>query len=276
MQTSEPSASYEVRLALAKPFQAGWILSFLGKRALPGLEAVNNQSYTRRLGVHEISMTVEANHILLQMPTALSDQQADITARVNRLFDLQAESAIIDNHLRQHPVLGEWVAEAPGIRVPGVWDPFEGAVKAILGQQVSLMRSIVLAARLMSLFGTTAESFPSPKVLATADVSAIGMPGVRGEAVRQLARLVLDRGPQWLLDVEAVGSLAIKGIGPWTKAYLAMRISKDADAFPASDWVVCKMLGVNARTAMKMAEAWRPFRAYAVMHLWRIAHNNTA
>lgn len=273
MPINQSSENYEIRLALAQPFQAEWILSFLDKRALPGLEIVNNQSYIRRLDAHDISITAATDHMLLQMPMALSDRQADIEAQASRLFDLQAESSVIDAHLCQDPVLGELVLDAPGIRVPGVWDPFEGAVKAILGQQVSLERSIALAGRLMALFGTAAEPFPSPEILATADVSSVGIPGIRGEAIRQLARLVLDHGSQWLLDAEAVGNLTIKGIGPWTKAYLAMRISKDADAFPASDWAVCKMLGVNAGTAMKMAEAWRPFRAYAVMHLWRAKQN---
>lgn len=266
-QQDRTSGGAEFALALPPPLHLNWLLSFLGKRALPGVERVEGRVYQRCLDGHWIRVAAEAKTLRLHIPHALAMRHQEIIKNVGRLFDLAAPSADIDRHLRRDARLAVLVRQASGLRVPGVWDNFEGALKAILGQQVSLARSIILAGKLMQRFGEGAV--PSPEALVSADVSAIGIPGSRGEAIRQCARLVMEQGPDKLSDASWLRQLKIKGIGPWTKEYCAMRLAKDPDAFPASDWVIRKVLGANAKQAIQIAEPWRPYRAYAVMHLWR-------
>ena len=258
-----------LRLPTREPFNADWVFSFLARRALPGLESVQGHTYRRRVGDHHIAVSRRDQALWLEIPGALADQTADILARVRRMFDLDADPQAIESHLLRFPVFAPRVCAARGIRVPGVWDSFEGAVRAILGQQVSIDRATDLAAKLVERFSS--GGFPSPAVLADADVAAIGIPGARAAAVRHLARAVLERDDTFLLDPPTARNtlLGIDGIGPWTAEYVAMRIARDPDAFPASDWAVRKVLGANARDALRRAEPWRPWRAYAVMHLWR-------
>lgn len=267
-RTPEDTSRVRLRLPTREPFHADWVFSFLARRALPGLERVDGHSYRRRIDRHFISVSRQDGALWLEVSDALADKTADILARVRRMFDLDADPEAIESHLLGFPELASARA-ARGIRVPGVWDGFEGAVRAILGQQVSIDRATDLAARLVEAFGD--GGFPPPAALANADIAMIGIPGTRAAAVRHLARAVLDRGDTFLLDPPAAREnlLGIRGIGPWTAEYVAMRVARDPDAFPASDWAVRKALGANARCAQQRAEPWRPWRAYAVMHLWR-------
>lgn len=263
------SSRISLRMPTREPFNADWVFSFLGRRALPDLENVHGHTYRRRVGGHCISVSRQDGALWLEVPDALADGTANVLARVRRVFDLDADPDAIDSHLLESPRCARWVRAAPGIRVPGTWDAFEGAVRAVLGQQVSIDRATDLAARLVDRFGT--GGFPAPEALASADVATIGIPGARAAAVRYLARAVLERGDAFLLDPPAAREilLRINGIGPWTAEYVAMRVARDPDAFPASDWAVRKVLGANARDALRRAAPWRPWRAYAVMHLWR-------
>ena len=263
------STRITLRMPTREPFNANWVFSFLGRRALPGVENVHGYTYRRRVGADRVSVSRRDGALWLEMPGALADGTADVLARVRRVFDLDADPDAIDSHLLQSPGSAPWVRVAPGIRVPGAWDAFEGTVRAILGQQVSIDRATDLATRLIERFGT--GGFPAPEALASADVGAIGIPGTRAAAVRLLARAVLERGDAFLLDPPAAREtlLRIDGIGPWTAEYVAMRVARDPDAFPSSDWAVRKVLGANARDTLRRAAPWRPWRAYAVMHLWR-------
>ena len=175
---------------------------------------------------------------------------------------------MIDDHLARHPALARRVHDAPGVRVPGTWDPFEGAVRAILGQQVSVARATTLAGLLCARFGD--DSFPDAPTLAEVDVAEIGLPRMRGRAISAVAARVANEGTDWLENAEELraGLLEIPGIGPWTAEYAAMRIARDPDAFPDTDWGVVKALGVKGAAAREWAESLRPWRAYAVMHLW--------
>ena len=150
----------------------------------------------------------------------------------------------------------------------GSGSPFEGAVRAILGQQVSVARATVLAANLCERFG--GGLFPSAEVLARAEVAAIGMPGTRGRAVSKVAERVADEGDAWLTKPDTLrsGFADIPGVGPWTTEYTAMRVARDPDAFPDTDWGVFKALGCKGRAAREWAEPCRPWRAYATMVLW--------
>ncbi|MGH7789571.1 MAG: DNA-3-methyladenine glycosylase family protein, partial [Candidatus Binatia bacterium] len=187
-------------------------------------------------------------------------------------------------HLRRSPALRPLVDAAPGLRVPGAWDPFELAVRAILGQQVTVKGATTLAGRLAAAFGRPVDCgdglthvFPTAAVLAEADVAALGMPRARAETVRALARavangsLVLD-APLGLDDA-LTRLCAVPGIGPWTAQYVAMRAFGEPDAFPAGDLGLRSALGngggpLAEAAVVRAAEAWRPWRAYAALHLW--------
>lgn len=256
-------------VSVRDPFNASILFSFLEGRSVPGIEAVTGKRYRRRL---EGDVWIEAEMIeralQVRIPPPAAARAPGIIARLRRLFDVDAEPDAIDGHLAKVPKLAPLVNAQPGIRVPGVWDPFEGAVRAVLGQQVSVARATHLAAVLCERFG--AGGFPDARTLADAEVAAIGLPGMRGRAISAIARKVVDEGVGWLEDAESLraGFLEIPGLGPWTAEYAAMRVGRDPDAFPDSDWGVVKALGLKGAAARQWAEPCRPWRAYAVMHLW--------
>ena len=265
-------------LPTSRPYNAPHVFGFLEARALPGLEAVEGLEYRRRLprqdgGSVWLQVSWRDDAPRLHLPEKAAGPPSEWVARVRRLFDLDAHSVLIDRHLGADPLLAPWVQAAPGLRVPGAWDGFETAVRAVLGQQVSVARATQLAARLMQRFGD--GSFPCAKRLRDADVAAIGMPGQRGKAVRALAAAAADGSLDLREGADGPSLRAalcnLPGIGPWTAAYIALRVAKDADAFPAGDWVVRKVLNATTAGAAKRAAAWSPWRAYALMHLWHRA-----
>ena len=269
--------SLTLRLPVRLPYNRDWVFGFLGKRALAGMESVADFEYRRRLATDPttgrqgwLSVRWENEALNVSVPGEAGVDLADCLRRVRRLFDLDADSQAIDEQLNQDVLLGPWVMAAPGLRVPGAWDGFETAVRAILGQQVSVARATELAAKLIDRYGN--GSFPGPDCLAAVTPAEIGMPGNRGRAISALAeavvsgRLVLDESVD---NAQLQAELcAIPGIGPWTAAYAGMRIAKDPDAFPESDWVVLKMLDGTPAQVRRRAEDWSPWRAYAVMYLW--------
>ena len=264
-----------LRLALSEPYHDGWVLPFLKLRAIPRLESVSANIYRRRLASgEEVAAERIAGALRISLPAVAIGETANILARMRRLFDLTADPAAIDSHLATVPRLAPLVRAVPGIRVPGAWDAFEGAVRAVLGQQVSVQRATVLAQRLCERFGDGA--FPSAAALADAEVAALGMPGSRGQAISAIARRVTACGDAWLRDPDALRQAfaQIHGLGPWTTEYAAMRVGGDTDAFPDSDWGVWKVLGVKGAAARRWAEPCRPWRAYATMQLWHSRSNN--
>lgn len=260
-------SSRSFHLPVERPYHAGWVMGFLAGRAIGGIESVQGNRYRRRLA-EDVWLEAELTDRGLRVDVPAAGTEFDVAQRVRTLFDLDAPASTIDAHLAKHPDLADEVAKSPGIRVPGFWDPLEGAVRAILGQQVSVARATKLASVLCERFGGGA--FPSAAALARADVASIGMPGVRGRAVATIAARVAEEGDAWLLNAEALraGFAEIRGVGPWTTEYAAMRIARDPDAFPDTDWGVFKALGVKGRPAREWADRCRPWRAYATMLLW--------
>ena len=257
------------RIPLRKPYNRALLLGFLEGRTQGGGEAVSGTVYRRRLAPEAwVEADIGEDDVRVTMPRQFDDRTDDLLLRMRRLLDLDADGAVIDGHLVTHPELAVRVEANPGIRVPGVWDPFEGVVRAILGQQVSVARATNLAEALCDQFG--GGEFPSPQALAVAEVAALGMPGTRGRAISQVAQRVADEGDGWLRDADSLrhGFVEIRGLGPWTAEYAAMRVSKDPDAFPDSDWGVFKALGFKGKAAREWAEPCRPWRAYATMLLW--------
>ncbi|HER27358.1 MAG TPA: DNA-3-methyladenine glycosylase 2 family protein, partial [Rhodospirillales bacterium] len=197
--------------------------------------------------------------------------------------DLDADSSVIDDQLAHDPVLVVLLKARPGLRVPGAWDAFEISVRAILGQQVSVAAARTFATRLLQAHGQPIEKgtlthlFPMPENLVEADLSSIGLTSRRAQTIRQLAQAFA----QGRLDLSAANGLdeaekmlcAVPGIGPWTAQYIAMRALSDPDAFPVGDLALLRAINrhgenLTAKSLAARAEDWRPWRAYAALHLW--------
>jgi AraC family transcriptional regulator of adaptative response / DNA-3-methyladenine glycosylase II len=192
------------------------------------------------------------------------------------MFDLDADMAAVHAVLGQDPLLARALARRPGLRVPCGWDGFEVAVRAILGQQISVAAATTIAGRLVTACGGV---FPTPEVLADARLETLGVPKTRSSALRALARAARDgridfRSGQRLDDF-VTRLVALPGIGPWTAHYLALRGLGHPDAFPAGDLVLQQILGRGRRLTERETEArsqrWRPWRAYAVLQLWHVS-----
>lgn len=249
-----------LRLDYRPPLDWPALLAFLGPRAFPGVERVEADTWRRHVTLDghtgEVVVRPDPGRPALRAEVApeLLPVLMPLTARLRRLFDLDARPDAVTATLGRDPLLAPSVARRPGLRVPGGFDPFEVALRAVVGQQVSVAAATTLAGRLVARAG---GRLPTPAALATADLDAIGMPARRVETLRAVAAR-FAAGREDLDD--------LPGIGPWTRAVVALR-SGDPDAFPASDLGVRKALG-SPDEALRRAEAWRPFRAYAVLHLW--------
>jgi len=255
---------------LLQPYPTDWVMTFLARRAIPGHEYVDDAGVFRRRLAPDRWLEAWVDDSTLRVRVPAGCDRADSLARVRRIFDADLEPAPMLAHLAKSKRLAPFVAAKPGLRVPGAWDGFELAVRAILGQQVSVERMTRLTQILIERYGD--GGFPGAAVLARENPAGIGLPGARGRAIQELARRVAagDLEVSARMDHAALRDAlcAIPGIGPWTAQYVAMRAGRDADAFPDSDWVVLKVLDTTAAGARKLAEPWRPWRAYALMYLW--------
>jgi len=275
------AAGLTLRLGYRRPFDWTRLLGFLATRAVPGVEDVDVAAgvYRREVRLGELAgaLTVRDDAakacLRVELGSSLAGGAMAIAARLRALFDLDAHPLEIADALGADRRLAAAVRAHPGLRVPGAFDGFEVAVRAILGQQVSVRAASTLAGRLVARHG---GAFPAPQALAAApigDVAAIGMPATRAAALIALGaatargELRLDRAADPAATTAALE--ALPGVGPWTAQYVAMRALAWPDAFPAGDLVVRKALGgLTAREADRRAEPWRPWRAYAVLHLW--------
>jgi 3-methyladenine DNA glycosylase/8-oxoguanine DNA glycosylase len=205
-----------------------------------------------------------------------------VIERARRVFDLGADPAVIREHLRRDRELRPWVDRCPALRVPGAWNGFELAMRAIIGQQISVAAATTITGRVASRWGEPLGDgrhivFPRPETLVDADLASIGVPRARGETLRLLARavasgaVVLEPGADPAAVREAL--LAIPGIGEWTAQYVALRALGEPDAFPASDLGLLRSPAVagigGPRELLERAEQWRPWRGYAAIVLWR-------
>ena len=294
MPATVGEAPLQLKLAYRPPFDWPSLIQFLQARAIPGVEAIEADRYRRTvqigqaIGIIEVQPLEKSPHLLLRAPPGLSKGLMQISERVRSLFDLRADPLEISSHLRQDKRLAELVQSYPGLRIPGAWDGFEMAVRAILGQQISVKAANTLAGRLVKAYGqplqTAAEAelaylFPCPERLADADLSDIGLMPQRAETIRGLARAVRDGQLTFGTAVgleEAIERLtALAGVGAWTAHYIAMRALGEPDAFPAGDLGLRRAAAENKGGMLteaqlrQWAEPWRPWRAYAAMYLWR-------
>lgn len=282
-RSGEPRATrgdLTLRLAYRPPLAWQALLGFLRMRAISGVETVDGSSYSRTFATHaghgSLHVNLADEALVLRVQGAKPATLPDIVRRVRRLFDLDADPLAIETCLGADPLLSPLVRERPGLRVPGAWDPFETTVRAILGQQISVQAATTICGRLVEQFGTHLGEhrlFPAPARLADADLTTIGLTRQRATSLgRVAAAIVAD--PTLLLPAPSLEALVdrlctLPGIGPWTAHYVAMRAFGEPDAFPAGDLVLRRAAGDLTEKALeRRSQAWRPWRAYAVLHLW--------
>lgn len=281
----------ERSLAFRAPFDVDALLSFLRDRSIAGVEDVTEESYARSVwtsaGPAVVRLTPRDDDVRLEV-FAEHDLESDlesVIAGARAAFDLDADPLAIDALLGEDRALARLVARRPGVRVPGTFDPFELILRALFGQQVSVAGARTTLGRFVEHFGTKLDTpigsvthlFPAPERVAGIDPETLAMPGGRARAIQRVGELTATRELDLGADADeaaAIRNLAdVPGIGPWTLAYVAMRAIHDRDAFPETDLGVRRgfeSLGLPSTTQsiLDHAERWRPWRAYAVMHLW--------
>jgi AraC family transcriptional regulator of adaptative response / DNA-3-methyladenine glycosylase II len=283
-----------VRLPYKPPYDWNAIIGFLAARAIPGVESVSARRYARTLDVDGargvVIVTPGAGDVLIaEIRFPILKALPAVIARIRRVFDLAADPGLIGAHLSQDPVLAPMIAARPGLRAPGAWDGFELAVRAILGQQITVTAARNLAAKLVEAYGERIDDpaaaelgltrvFPTPGRLVGQDIAALGMPRSRGAALEALARTVAADPtiftPRANLESAIAALSALPGVGEWTAQYIALRELREPDAFPSADIGLMRALTDEAgrrptpQELLTRAEAWRPWRAYAAQHLW--------
>lgn len=287
-------------MAYAAPYDWSSMISFLKARAIPGVEWVDRKNrYHRSITLDGCQGTVRVAfdenkkclRATIRFPRVSS--LAFIVSRLRRVFDLTANPTAIDTHLANDSRLTSLIAARPGLRVPGAWDGFELGIRAILGQQISVGAATALAGKLVSQYGKPLDTslkteglshvFPSAKCLAAADLRSLGMPGTRARALSALSKAVLENPNMFSAsqtsDVTLERLKALPGVGDWTSQYILMRAFSEPDAFPAADIGLMRAMATKKgqrptpAKLLERAEIWRPWRAYAALHLWTSESN---
>jgi len=314
-----------MRLRLPEPYDLGWMIGFLAGRAAPALERVEPGLLVRVIRLADVPAVLTVRHALdpaqarwlaveatagaatagaptageaiaaapgagLAASPAAGPATAPLRRLLRRMFDLDTALGPFLELARRDRLLGPLVARHPGLRLPQLPDPFEGAVRAIVGQQVSVAAARTVVDRLIRQLGEPVDAagrgliaFPHPAAMAAASperLAALGLTRAKAAALIAVAAATAGGAVDWeglrgaAPEAAQAALLALPGIGPWTASYIRMRALGDRDAFPASDLGVIKALASLApRTAVAgiagLAERWRPFRAYAALHLWR-------
>ena len=286
------AAGITLFLPYAPPYDWDAMIRFLTARVIVGIEVVEGTTrYHRTIALDgaQGSISVEPDErgqglrVTIRFPRV--EAIASIVDRIRRLFDLGADPHAIGGHLATDPLLAPLVAARPGLRVPGAWDGFETAIRAVLGQQITVTAALRLAAKLVARHGDPmglmaetglTHTFPAPSRLAAVDLRSLGMPGARAAALSTLAAAAAADprlfSPGQTLEAAIARLRALRGIGEWTAQYIAMRALREPDAFPAADVGLMRALArdtrPNAVEILARAERWRPWRAYAAQHLW--------
>jgi AraC family transcriptional regulator of adaptative response / DNA-3-methyladenine glycosylase II len=282
-------AVIDVELAYREPMDAEGVVAYLARRAIPGVEEIVDGAYRRSVrlagGGGILELTPRDGRIQARYLLDHPEDEADAVGRSRLLFDLDTDPQPVFDALQGDPLIGPLIRANPGRRVPGHVDPDEIAFRAVLGQQVSLSGAATLAGRLAAEYGeplraplgSVTHLFPRAGALAEVDPDRLPMPAARARALIGLAE-ALDEGRVKLgATVDRAEArerlLELPGIGPWTADYVALRALRDPDAFLPSDLGLRRALeglGLDGSpaSAAKLGESWRPYRAYALMHLW--------
>lgn len=280
----------QARLTYDPPLAWQPMRDFLAARGAPGVVTTSGAGYARgvQLDGHRgwitVAQAADAPALVVEISQSLEPVSDRLLIRLRHLFDLDANARVIDTNLQAHALLQDRVGSCPGLRVPGTLEPFELVLRTIIGQQVSVKAATTIAGRFARTFGDTIDtpwsgithSGPDAGRIAASSIDAIaamGLPRRRAQTVLTLAKAMTDGGLSLTPDThpgQARQQLcAVPGIGDWSAQYISMRALHDANAFPATDLGVMRALGTRKKNAaIQMAEQWRPWRAYAVMHLW--------
>ena len=275
------------------PYDWSGMIGFLRVRAIPGLEVVASQTYSRvielggEVGTIEVTDVPDRSSLRVAVCFPCLKLLPKIIARIRRIFDLGADPIAISCALARDPALAPLVAARPGLRAPGAWDGLEIAIRAVLGQQVTVRAATRLAGKLVSALGRDitdrvslpdlTHAFPSPDRLILDGVEVLGMPRARAAAIAGLAMAARDDPTMFDARHDLDDTIArlrlLPGIGEWTAQYVAMRVLRESDAFLAGDVALQRILAIDgrrpsARELLDRAERWRPWRAYAVLHFW--------
>jgi AraC family transcriptional regulator of adaptative response / DNA-3-methyladenine glycosylase II len=299
-KTHSSAESFTLHLCYRLPFDMAQHLQYLAGRAIPGVEVVEGERYSRVVqfgdttGTISVTKCPDKERLILSVDADLAPFLAQIVERVRRIFDTYADPTAISASLSEDPTLRELTDRRPGLRLPGAWCAFELTVRAILGQQISVKGATTLSGKLVRKYGTPVSdsgrdglthAFPTPDKLSRGRLYTLGMPKKRGLALQGLAKaavtgaLTLDasQAPDKLYDQ----LVALPGIGPWTAQYVLMRGLSTPDAFPEDDLGLINALEAlegqryKGRRLLERAEPWRPWRAYACLHLWQSLGDNT-
>lgn len=256
------------RLPVRTPFPWPHLLDYIAHRLTPGFESIENGSYLRRAGKQTIAVTFDAKAAEVVVTASGRVKTAETLRNVSRLLDIEHDARAVREHLRRSLPLGQRIAKVPGMRPLGAWSPFELCVRTILGQQVTVAAAGTLMRRFVERCGSI-----TPDGVVNADLSNMGMPGKRVDAIRSFARAAAERRvdfDQPWTHVEAALK-ALPGFGPWTRAYLAIRLGRDTDAFPETDVGLIRAANVSTSAQLlALADSWRPYRAYAATYLWAV------
>lgn len=283
----------ELRLGYRPPFSWERLTAYLGFRAVPGVEAVENGVYQRSfrigkyIGVLTVSHDPAHNSLRVSVRGDGVVPIRQIGARLRRLFDLDADPLSIHRALARHELMRPFLKEAEGLRIPGAFDGFELAVRAVLGQQVSVKGMVTMSARLAGrcgtrlpaqmVMGTIDRLFPLAEQVAQADLSGMGLTGARIATLKRLADAAIAEPTLFLPKADLATTIAhlkaLPGIGDWTAHYIALRAVGEPDAFPAGDLGLRKAFGrsvpLRERDVKGLAEVLRPWRGYAAMLIWQ-------
>ena len=290
-KVQQTTTGLNITLHYRPPFDWSTMLSFFKLRQLPNIEVITDDSYQRTITLEQcqgwIKVTQVPDKHALNLYVELNDYQYlnEVICRVRRVFDLDADIKLIHEQLSQDATLAHTIEKFPGLRLPGCWDIFEFSIRAILGQQVSVKAATTLAGRIAVKYGqpltgdnqTLSLLFPTPKQLENANFDGIGLTQTRINTLKTwiaFYRLHADVFDHYQ-DLSALEAqlTQLKGIGPWTVNYIAMRGLSDPDAFPAADLGVIKALTEHdkkptTKQIIERAKAWQPWRAYATLYLW--------
>lgn len=289
----QPENQYVFRLRYRPPYDWCAMLSFLRSRAIPGVELVDQNRYARSILVNGHRGKFEVIHDAQQKSLTARVQFADpralhaIIERIRAMFDLNADWMVISSRLKSDSVMASMIEICPGLRVPGAWDGFELAVRAIVGQQISVSAATNMMGKLVRHLGQPLENtnglthlFPTAEALATAHERQLRMPQKRAAAIRGLARAVCEGNIRFdrVLNLGEFSQRlqTIPGVGNWTAQYIAMRALGDPDAFPSGDLGLLRSLDLKSTKELeRRSEAWKPWRAYAAMYLWQCSSTST-
>ena len=281
-----------LQLAYRPPYDWDAMISFLELHAIPGIEGVQDNAYLRTVSIDEHKGWIRLEHVpekhavRIIMPHGLTPVMSSILTRIRSVFDLNARPDVIGERLSQNSILADSVARYPGMRIPGAFDGFEIAVRTILGQQISLKAANTLAGRFVERFGdpieipheTLSHVFPSPQHMVGQSVDRIASLGIierRARCILSIAEEIVENRmslvPSADIETTLQQLVALPGIGPWTAQYITMRTLHWPDAFPKEDIALRRILGdVTAKQADLLSQAWRPWRSYASIYLWKM------